>query len=453
MNDQQYRQWLDQPNEQRVMLLELEHAAGVLQVADQPYIAPIADHLDDPVYDDVLIEAVGISTRIDGLIEFGDIRLRDDGGITHWLGYQFRGYPVRAYLGGMHWSRADFRLIAVATNEGIRSWERGELVCAVTDTSSKLDTPIDTGSLELGGNPVPLVLGRCFNVPAYRISTQADTYRVSYLPLSSVQPRDNGNAAPHAKDLANGAFTLDNHPGNASTITAAAHEPHDTPMTMVAWIAAHYGLEVSPATALPEVTVGIQSSSAISGAQILEQLRDTLGAGWMIDALNRLDVRVLTAPTGEPDMTLAPDDIVDGTLELDTVEPPWSALTLRWGRNDAELRGVAATIDDTDPALAARYQRAWSESTVSQALDGHPLATPVTRDTLLQVESDVTAERDRRLAYHAERRERWRVNTYVSTVTVYQSIRVDLAPIAERIGRVIAVRPQVGGKAELEILL
>lgn len=454
MTDAQFQRWLESTNEHRVVLVELDHSAGTVQIADQPYLAPASDQLADPVYLDVLKSAVGVSTRIDGLIEIGDITMIDDGSITHWLGYQWRGYPVRIFLGDMTWPRAEFRQVALATNAGITSYRRGQMVMSVTDSSSQLDEPIDTGQLPDDAGPVPLVLGQCYNAPAYRDDTATLHHRVSYLPLVSVTPRDIGNTVPATPDLAGGGFTLDNAPGNTSEITAGVHEQHDTPLAIVQWVADHYGREVSPATSLPDVTVGFQSSSEVTGAQILESLRDTLGAGWMIDALGRLDVRVLTAPGETADVVLDPDDVQDDTLQLEAVEPPWSALTLRWGRNHVPLRTVAGTISENDPAESERLKREWSESTAEQVLAGYPLAQPETRDTLLQVASEVATERDRRLAYHASRLERWRVTTYRPTVSVYQSITVNVAPIAGRVGRVIAVRQtKVGGKAELEILL
>ncbi|MCP1328138.1 hypothetical protein, partial [Halomonas sp. 707D4] len=95
ITDAQFTRWLESPRENRVILAELEHAGGVVQVADKPYVAPASERLDNPVWNDLLISAVGISLRVDGLIEIGKIELRDDGRITDWLDYQWRGWPVR----------------------------------------------------------------------------------------------------------------------------------------------------------------------------------------------------------------------------------------------------------------------------------------------------------------------------------------------------------------------
>ncbi|WIX32497.1 hypothetical protein QO259_17055 [Salinicola sp. JS01] len=453
MTDQEFERWLESPSERRVMLIEMDHGGGTVQIADQPYLAPMGDDLADPTYLDVLSEAVGISTRVDGLIEYGDLTLIDDGSITPWLHYAWRGWPVRILLGDMRWSRHDFRPLAVATNQGVQSGRAGRIVMRISDSSALLDDPIDTGSLPDDAGPVPLVLGRVFNAPTYRVSTQTLRYAVSYLPLQSLYARDIGNIVPRTAHLADGEMTLDNAPGNQSDITAAPIESHDTPLEIVQWVAARYGREVAPTTSLPSVRVGLQSSNEISGAQILDALADTLGAGWMIDALDRIDMRVLTAPTGAAEITLEPDDVQDATLQLDEIVPPWASLTLRWGRNYAPLNNVAAIVDQNDPALAARLRQEWRETSRSQSLPDYPLAEAVTLDTLMQDAGEVATECERRLAYHSVPREHWRVTTYRPTVALYQSIIVNVGTVAGRLGRVTAVRQLAGGKAEVEFVL
>lgn len=453
ITDAQYQRWLESPAENRVMLAELEHSNGTVQVADLPYLAPVADDLADPTYIDVLVDTVGISTRIDGLIEIGDITLRNDGELDEWLGYQFRGYSVRLLLGDMRWSRTDFRVVATAINAGIQSARRGRIVMRVTDSSAALDEPIATGELSNGGGPVPLLLGRVFNVPATRDRTDTLHYRASYLPLVSVTARDIGNIVPMTADLPGGGFTLDNRPGSGSQITAEVHERHDIPMSMLQWVANHYGYEIAPATSLPDVAVGYYSNGETSGRRILDALANSLGGAWFVDALGRIDMRVIDAPPAEPDAVISSDDVQDGRLELSEMLPPWSALTLMWGRNHAPLRSVAAPIDQDAPALAARYRGDWRESRAEQSLPDYPLADSEHIETLLQIESDVAAERERRLAYHATRREYYRLTTYLATHQLHQAVMIEVPPLTGRVCRIVAVAPKTGGKSDIEVML
>ncbi|WIX34153.1 hypothetical protein QO259_05680 [Salinicola sp. JS01] len=453
MTDEQWRAWLRDPGAVRVTLAELEHAAGTEQVSDAGYLAPASEGLARPRYAGVLERAVDVSTRLDGMIEFGDIELLDDGSITHWADYQWRGYPVRLYLGAPDWPRGEFRQIATAIIEGRRSVNRDKIVLGVMDASSQLDTPIDTGQLPGDAGPVPLLLGVNYNVPAISDSTTTLHYRVSYLPLTSVTPRDLGNAVPHTADLAGGGFTLDNAPGTGSEITAAAVEAHDTPAAIVQWIAAHYGLPLGLVD-LPDVAVGLYSQAETSGAQLLDRLCQGLGAHWFVDALGQLTARVLVEPGATPDVTLGRDDITDGSLSLASDEAAWPKLTLRWQRNEAPLRTVAGTILVNDPAQAARFGREWNESVAAQTLTGHPLAEPVTRDSALQLEAEAVVQRDRLLALHATRREVWECETYRLDLELHQTITINVPPLVGRVGRVLRIRRDTGqGVATIGIWL
>ncbi len=453
LTDAEWQRWLASPNAVRVTLAELEHADGVEQVSDRGYLAPASEGLARPRYAGLLIEAVGIETRIDGAISIGDIRLVDDGEITHWRDYRWDGHPVRLYLGAPDWPRGDFRQIASAINDGIQSAERGEIVLGVVDASSQLEQPIDTGQLPYNGGPVPLLLGQCYNVPTTRDDSMSLHYRVSYLALESVTPRDIGADVPFTADLAGGGFTLDNAPGSSSEITAGAGEQHDTPLAIIQWVADHYGLTVGTVD-LPTVTVGYYNSNQTSGRDILDALCEGLGAHWYLDALGRLTVRQLQDPGTTPDVTLSRDDIADGTLALDRTEPPWPTLTLRWQRNDATLRTVAGDITVNDPETAARLQRDWNDSVAEQALTGYPRAEPVTRESLLQIDAEAAAERDRLLSLYAERRDVYRVDSYRIDLQLHQTITINEPPLVGRVGRIISVnRSTADGIASLEIWL
>lgn len=227
MTDAEYEAWLADLSASRVVLCELDYAGGTEYVASQPYISHPSDTPPHRPYDDLLAEAIDIETRIDGRIRFGEIRLVDDGSLSRWVQRAWQGHGIRIYLGAPDWPLADFRLHARGLNDGITNARLGELTFGMVDQSAQLDTPIDTGMLPDDAGPVPLALGRLYNVPAVRVSTTALTYRVSYLPLTAVTPKDLGNSVPHSKDLAGGAITLDN--ATQTTVTADLEEAHDTP--------------------------------------------------------------------------------------------------------------------------------------------------------------------------------------------------------------------------------
>lgn len=435
MTDDQYKNWLADLSAPRIVLCELEYAGGTEHVASHPYISHPTDAQPNQVYDDLLVEAIDIETRIDGLISFGEISLVDDGSITDWVGRAWQGHEIRLYLGGPDWSRDDFRLHARGINGGISSALRGELVFEMIDQSAKLDEPIDTGSLPDDAGPVPLALGRVYNAPAYRSSTTTLEYTASFLPADALNPKDIGNSVPHADDLAGGKFTLDN--ATQSKLTVDIEEAHDTPAQVVQWVASEYGLTVSEVS-LPAYSVGLYYNAETSGREILDDLCRGLGAYWYLDPLGQLVVRQHVIPTAA-DVTITIDDIVRGEIGMTATEQPWQSLTLKWGRNYSPLSSVAGVVEDNDAAKAARLKREWSESKAEQDVSDHPLAETPTRDSSIQSASDAATERDRLLALRTVRSDTWEIEAFMPPVEAGQAIEILHPRIEGLIGRITAV--------------
>lgn len=449
MTDSDYQAWLSELGAERVLLAEMEYEGGTEYLASAPYVTRPTDADPNRVYDDLLAEAIDIETRIDGLIRFGEISLIDDGEIASWVNRAWQGHPIRLYLGDPAWSRDDFRLHARGINGGITEARRGVLVFEMRDQSATLDEPIDTGSLPDDGGPVPLLLGQCYNVPAVRVDTQTLTYRVSYLPLTSVTPKDSGNPVPHTDDLANGQFVLDN--ATQAQLTADAVQADTTPAAIVGWVAAQYGLTVA-STSLPAYVVGLYYSGEVTGRQILDDLTRGLGAYWYLDELGELVVRQHVAPSGPADITLTSDDIADDGIALVETQAPWSELTLRFARNYQPLSQVAGVVEDTDPIEAEKLKREWRESEASQALTGYPLAETAERDSPIQGSVDAATERDRLLALRSVRRDVWEIEAFLVVAEVGQTIAIDHPRLDGEIGRIISVsRSPTRGTMTLEI--
>ncbi len=448
MTDQEYANWLADTSATRVVLCELDYAGGTRYVANFPFISLPSDAAPNRIFDDLLIEAVDIDTRIDGLIGFGEITLVDDGSITDWSADAWRGHEIRLLLGGPDWPLDDFRLHAVGINGGITGASRGELTFEMIDSSALLDEVIDTGSLPDDAGPVPLALGAVYNAPAFRSSTTTLEYTASYLPVTALTPKDIGNPVPHTDDLTNGKFTLSN--ATQAELTVDIEEAHNTPALIAQWVADQYGIIVGEID-MPAYTVGLYYSNEVSGRQILDELCDGLGAYWYIDQLGELIVRQRSIPT-VAEITLFDDDIADGQIALSDTQPPWSSLTLRWGRNYAALRQVAGVIEDDEPNEAARLKREWSESKATQSLQDYPLAEEVVRDTCISNATDAETERDRLLLQRSVRRDIYTIEAFMPVVEVAQAISVEHPRMAGKIGSVISVsRSPTNGTTELGV--
>lgn len=447
MTDAQYERWLSDLDARRVLLAELTHSEGVEYVATSPFISLPTDSDPNRVYDDCLDAAVDISTRIDGLIGFGEVSLLDDGSLSSWVAKKWQGHPIKLFLGDPDWPRDDFRILASGINGGITDAQRGSLAFAMNDLSSQLDEVIDTGQLPDDAGPVPLALGSVFNAPAFLLTPDPYEFKASYLPCTALTPKDNGNPVGHVDNLSTGSFVLSN--ALVGTLTVDIEESHNTPQLIAEWVAAQYGITVSDID-LPAYTVGLYYSGQVSGSQILEELCEGLGAYWYLNALGELIVRQHTAP-GAAEITLVNDEIVQDQISLAGTEQPWSSLTLRWRRNYSTLSTVAAALPASQ---SARLSREWNESIASQSTTGYPLAEKITRNSCIQNATDAATERDRLLNLHSIRRDLYRIEAFLPPVTVGISIAVDHPRLQGRTGRLIAVsRSPTRSVTDLEVWL
>lgn len=433
MTEAQYANWLADLSAPRIVLCELDYAGGTEYVSTHPFISKPTDSAPNRIYDDLLVEAIDIETRIDGLISFGEITLVDDGEISHWVDRAWQGHGIRLYLGGPGWSRDDFRLHAVGINGGITSARRGEITFEMTDQSAVFDEPIDTGSLPDDAGPVPLALGSVYNAPAYRTSDGTKyEYKASFLPCLSLTPKEGGSSAVTVTNHpAEGRFVLD--APALLELTVDIEEEHNTPTKIAQWVADYYGKDVAEIS-LPDYTAGVYYNGEVNGRQIL----DALPGYWYLDRLDRLVVRQHAIPTSA-DVTLFDDDIEYDQIALSETQPPWDSLTLKWGRNYSPLNQVAGVIVDESAAEAARLTREWSESKAEQALPDYPLAEEVTRESCIADATDAATERDRLMTIRSVRRDVYSIDVFMPVVDVGQSIAVEHPRLAGKLGRIISV--------------
>lgn len=449
ITDQQYQQWLSQPNQPRVVLAELEHSAGTEYVSSRPYISKPTDSDPNRIYDDLLQGELEISARLDSQLELGALDLVDDGSITHWVNRRWRGYAVVLKLGDPSWSLDDFRVIARQTNGGVIDARRGKLQLGIYDASAQLQQEIQRPELP-NGQPVPLVLGQVFCAPATRISTSTLTYRVSWLPATSLVVRDgNGPVISHSADYASGQFVASAY--SPRTLMCEVVEPHQTPAQIIQWVADQYSIPLTSGLSLPGYTLGLRYDGSVTGAQVLDDVCTAIGGHWQINALGELVVRVFELPGPEPDLVIDADDIEFGQIALTETQEPLKALTLNYARNHNPISEVAGSISATD---AERLNSEWLAVSGSNPEGNYPLAPDQTLDTALQTQAHALTERNRRLQIKSLRHDVYRITVLRPGLqnTVGQSVRVDHPRLTGRIGRVISSRSNpLRDKTELEI--
>jgi len=436
ITDIEYQAWLQDPAATRVLLVDLQHADGWEYVASRPYITRPSDSAPNRIYRDLLIDAAGITVRLDAVPEVGDLLLVDDGSIASWVDRRWRGFSVILRLGDPAWSFDDFRVIARQRSAGILSASRGELRMGVHDATALLDVAVDRPLLP-NGQPTPLILGHVLGVSAVRISDAALQYRVSQLPLSALTVRDGtGPLLTHTPNLGAGEFLLASY--TPRTLWCDATEPHLMPALIVQWVAGEYGISVADDVSLPEYEIGLYYTDVVTGRQILDDLCAAIGARWSINLLGELDVRVFDVPS-VADLVLTADDIELGGVTLTATEEPVRQLVMKYAENKQPLTEVAGSIEDSAPALAERLRQQWLSESVVNSLPDYPLAAEQEVETALQSKANATAECQRRQAIRSQRRDIWELKVFLppDAALVGKGIEVLHPRLSGRIGRII----------------
>lgn len=431
----QYLAWLAKTNVERMLLAELHHADGIEYVATGPFMSLPSDADPNRPYIACIKKAVDITTRTDGNTTFGELTLIGDQLAADWHSLKWQGHPIKLFLGAPNWARDDFRLLAQGRNGGLQQAKRGALTLRMDDESSVLDEVIDTGQLPNGAGPVPLALGSVYNAPMHRVDNQTLTYRGSYLPVTSIVAKDNGNPVVHTTNAAGGTVEL--QAALVGKLTADIEEPHNTPQKIVEWVAAHYNLAISDID-LPPYRVGIFYKGEVTGREILNAVKEGLGAYWYLNELNELVIRQHKVPV-TADVTIVRDDIFYDKLTLSETQQPWRSLTLRWGRNYSPLSTVAGVLDEEQPEEATRLRTEWRESHASQDVSDYPMAERVTRDSIIQDEADAITERDRLLGDRSTQRNTWNIEARFPPVFAGQGAAVDPGRLQGKLGRLINV--------------
>lgn len=435
----EYAAWLRDPSAIRVLLADLHHANGVEYVASLPYVSKPTDSAPNRIYNDLLISAVDVTSRIDAVLEIGDLELVDDGGISDWVGYRWRGYPVVLRMGSPDWSIDDFRVIARQISAGVSSARRGRMTLSIYDATARLDTPIVRDLLP-DGSVVPLVFGSVFGAEAIRIDGATLTYRVSQLPVTSLVVRDgNGPVMSHIADYANGQFSLAAY--TTRSVSCQVSEPHDTAIEIIQWVASQYGLTVVTGASIPSSVLGLRYSGDVSGRQILDDVCQAISGYWYINLLGELVVNRMISPVSA-DIVITADDIEYNKIQLTEIQQPLKQLTILYGRNHNPLNEVAGSVNDADPALADRLRTESLAVSGNNPTTEYPLAPEEEIETALQVKADAEAELARRLALRSVRREIWEITVFLTAAenVIGKSVQVNHPRISGRIGCVISVR-------------
>jgi hypothetical protein len=191
MTDADYTLWLSDPryDNSRVWLFEINHPTETILTATQPYFN------GSSLYDDWLKAPPIIDERLDGVAVLGEVEIYNPLTPAVWMGYQFSGVQVYAYIGDMSWQPADFRLIMDAKIESA-TYQGGNLFrFTLIERVSQIlqNTKINDVTDGNGGiTQMPVTIGEAYGVRPVLVDPVNHIYRVNSLGVSNVYFRCDG---------------------------------------------------------------------------------------------------------------------------------------------------------------------------------------------------------------------------------------------------------------------
>ncbi len=320
------------------------------------------------------------------------------------------GLPVTIRCGDASWPLAQFGVVITATAEALRATSYDTVQLTLRDTSELLSRQLQTTLIASGpnaGQPVPICLGRCFNVSPVLLDDATKTYQVHDGAIQAITAvRENGVAIPYTANLTNGTFTLTNNAKGRVTADVDGAKPAGTWLQsaaqMIAYLVGRFGLAVPAGLAtLPAYQLGLYITGDKALTTVLDDISASVGAAWYYSRTGQLQWLFFNGP-GAPVASITSDDIEDNSLWPRRRIAPAKTVKIGYRRNwTPQADGLAGSVRETTPAVAATYEKSESSFTATNAGIDDPDAVDVSVSTLIVSLADATTEASRRAAWSA----------------------------------------------------
>lgn len=324
--------WLTNPlfDGNRTILIEAQYSAGVVYLSTQPYLSEAglaydAWLLDEPVFEESL----------DAHASVGDFIVINNHNPDDWQSWAWVGCECRFYFGDLNWPRAAFEPIARTLIEDVRR-DGLRFVFDVVDRGALLEKSIQQLDIDVRGESkeIPLCFGSLFNIAPVLIDYAEQVYQVHDGAVLSVLPRDNGIPVECTALLSAGKFKLLNSP--VGTLSCEIQQSNKTLLSVLQELATRAGFEVThygTQSWQRLAIVGLYVTGEPSFASLLDELADSVGCWWRLDALGRIE---LISDQEEPlAITITDDDVLD--LQPAALERPVNKITLNFAPNHVVL--------------------------------------------------------------------------------------------------------------------
>ena len=420
--DDQYAEWLTDPQARRVVLVKATHADGVEYFGNAAYNSMYDDADPNRHYEDLLLSDVTIEHSL-SKATIGDITVVNDGSHTGWLDYDWKGYPLQIYLGDARWRFDNYRLNVDGINGGISAPSNNRHRFDVLD-------PYENLKQTIGSESAPIAFGECFNVRPALIDSATLRYKCNDSAVISMTIRDNGltpGVAP-TQFIATGEFTLAATP--AGQITVDVVQTSKTAAQIVEAVCDLIGVPVNASNlaAFPNTAVlNKYINTATPAIEVIDSVLKTVGGSFRFNTLGEIEIFRLDVPATST-LTLTNDDIASvkntGIKQLKT-EAPVKTMTVGYAKNWS-VQSADALAGSLSVSLKELYSTEYRTVEKTNTLPNNPLALDMRHDTLFVYEADAQAEADRRQVIRSVIRHLFEVKGFLASgqVVLGQTITI-----------------------------
>lgn len=418
--------WLGTNGVRRCLIAEVlvNHAGSEITryLSTTGYTSEPADTPASQLYSGRITGSVSFTRRLDlqgsgGSIAFGDIELDNtDGALDDWPNDVWAGRVIKVYLGQVTWLKSSFELVFSGTVDDIVPKDRAHMSLKLRDILGPLNNTLSTATVGGTGDNKdalrPVCLGECFNVTPVLIDPTVGGGEYAVHTASSIEGvievRDNGIAVASTVTVAAGKFSLTN--ARYGTITADVQGAKVSGVWrndvggLVEWIALGdvgdgnilTGGQID-ATALTAFRaacaqpVGLYLNARANSLQIMQQLAASVGATVTTTYDGKLIL--VRVAFGTPVGTIGTRQMVDGTFAPLSRPVIQGAVRLAGERNwTPQTSGLAGSLTSEQPQMFGDEYIYVTSSDAAVLANYSQSDTPAAVDTLLIVESDLTAE-------------------------------------------------------------
>lgn len=431
-----FSEWIKTPGVDRCYVVEFQARQGgalqTLRRATHPYRTAAGDAPALTPYRDTILSVgtwgreltelfTGFSTNAQTSIElFIDEELE-----SLLESANVGGLPVVIRCGDARWPLSQFGVVVTAIADALTATSYDTAQLTLRDPSFLLRQKLQSTLISVGpnaGQPVPICLGRCFNVSPVLLNEATKTYQVHDGAIHAITAvRENGVAIPYTASLATGTFTLTNNAKGRVTADVDGAKPAgtwlQTAAQMITYLTTRFGLaEPANLSTLPTYQLGLYITGEKTLSDALDDISASVAAAWFYTRTGQLQWYWFNG-LGAPTQALTADSIEDDTLWPRRRIAPAKAVTLGYRKNwTPQADGLAGSLRETAPALATTYEQEESKVTIDTpaVLADYPDATGITASTLIVLQADAITEATRRAAWAAVPRHIYELSAFAA---------------------------------------